>query len=126
MPENNPNQYVLTGKAVSIIYGPDLQGQTTVHFTIENFPPRTANKREFRETEIDQVGTMISFAIKSGPDADEGDPQFSFLLPTVTLDGAAPHQFETIGLKSITTRLGPAHQRYTYVALHGEAQFVQT
>jgi len=126
MAENEPNRYVLTGNSVNIIFGPNLQGKTTVHFTIENFPTRTAKKQEIRETEIERVGTVISFAIKSGPDADEGDPQFSFLLPTVTLGGAAPHQFETIGFKSITTRMGPAHQRYTYSALHGEAQFVQT
>jgi hypothetical protein len=125
MPTSKPNHFSLHGDKVTIEYSlSDVSGQPTLNFKVDTHSG-TAHKQQIHVTNTD-VGQLITFALKSGPDADEGDPKFSFLLPQITLESASENAFETIGFKTITTRKGPAHQRYTYVALKGKSSFVQS
>jgi len=125
MPGTTPNLYSLTGDKVTIEYAlSDIGGQPSLNFKVENFSG-TAHKQQIHITKTD-IGQLITVALKPGPDADEGDPKFSFLLPEITLQPGNENAFDTIGFKTITTRKGPAHQRYTYVALKGKASFVES
>lgn len=69
---------------------------------------------------------LVTIELKPGPNADEPDPRFSFLLPDVTLQSGKKTPFQTVGITTTVNRLGPAHQHYTSVALQGEASFVKT
>ena len=125
MPQSTANHYSLQGHNVTIDYSlSDISGQPLLNFKVDKFSGN-AHKKEIHITKIDKVGQLITVALHPGPSADEGDPQFSFLLPIVTQSGQEA-SFETIGVKTITTRQGPAHQRYTSVALKGKASFVET
>jgi hypothetical protein len=125
MPESAPNQYSLEGRNVTINYLlTDISGQPQLSFKVDKLSG-TAHKKDIHIAKIENVGQVITVALHAGPTGDEGDPQFSFLLPIVTLSGQET-SFETIGVKTITTRQGPAHQRYTSVALKGKASFVET
>jgi hypothetical protein len=124
MPTATPNLYSLTGDKVAIEYAlSDIKGQPSLNFKVEQFSG-TAHKQEIHITKTG-VGQLITIALHPGHSADEGDPKFSFLLPEVTLQGSE-NAFDTIGFKTITTRKGPAHERYTYVALKGKASFVES
>ena len=125
MPQSSPNHYSLQGNNVTIDYSlSDISGQPSLNFKVGKLSG-TAHKKEIHITKIDNVGQVITVALHPGPSADEGDPQFSFLLPIITLSG---HEaaFDTVGVETITTRQGPAHQRYTSVALKGKAASVET
>jgi hypothetical protein len=125
MPQSTPNHYSLQGHNVTIDYSlSDISGQPSLNFKVGKLSG-TTQKKEIHITKIDNVGQVITIALHPGPSADEGDPQFSFLLPVVTLSEREA-AFDTVGVETITTRQGPAHQRYTSVALKGKAAVVAT
>jgi hypothetical protein len=124
--ESKPNHYSLHGHNVTIDYSlSDFTGQPSINFKVDQFAG-TAQKDEIHVTQSGNVGLVITIALHPGPSADEGDPQFSFLLPEVTLDSGRETAFETIGFKTVITRKGPAHQRYTPVSLKGKASIVES
>jgi hypothetical protein len=124
--ESKPNLYSLEGRNVTINYSlSDLSGQPSLNFKVGKLTG-TAHKKDIHITEINNVGQVITVALHPGPSADEGNPQFSFLLPIVTLQSGHEAAFDTVGVETITTRQGPAHQRYTSVALKGNASVVKT
>jgi hypothetical protein len=126
MPQSTPNHYSLQGHNVTIDYSlSDISGQPSLNFKVGNFSG-TAHKKEIHITKIDNVGQVITVELHPGPSADEGDPQFSFLLPDVTLESGRETAFETIGFQTVITRKGPAHQRYTPVSLKGKASIVES
>ncbi len=126
MPLSTPNHYSLSGHDVTIDYSlSDISGQPLLNFKVDKLSG-AAHKKEIHVAKIDNVGQLITVALHPGPSADEGDPQFSFLLPDVTLESGRETAFETVGVKTIITRKGPAHQRYTPVSLKGKASIVES
>ena len=126
MPQSTANHYSLQGHNVTIDYSlSDISGQPLLNFKVDKLSGN-AHKKEIHITKIDNVGQLITVALHPGPSADEGDPQFSFLLPEVTLQSGHETAFDTVGVETITSRKGPAHQRYTSVALKGKASIVES
>lgn len=127
MPESTPNLYQLSGHGVSISYSlSDIAGQPSLTFKVGQYKG-TAHKKEIHVTKPDLgLGQLITVELKPGPNADEPDPRFSFLLPEVTLQAGKKTAFETIGITTNVIRKGPAHQHYTSVMLKGEASFVES
>lgn len=126
MPQSTPNHYSLTGHNVTIDYSlSDISGQPLLNFEVDKFSGN-AHKKEIHITKIQNVGQLITVALHPGPSADEGDPHFSFLLPEVTLQSGHEAAFDTVGVETTTSRKGPAHQRYTSVALKGKASIVES
>jgi hypothetical protein len=126
MPQSAPNHYSLQGHNVTIDYSlTDISGQPLLNFKVDKFSGN-ARKKEIHITKIDSVGQLITVALHPGPSSDEGDPQFSFLLPEVTLQSGHETGFDTVGVETTTLRKGPAHQRYTSVALKGKASIVES
>jgi len=124
--ESKPNHYSLHGHNVTIDYSlSNFAGQPSINFKVEQFTG-TAQRNEIHITQTGPLGLLITVALHPGPSADEGDPQFSFLLPDVTLESGRETAFETIGFKTVITRNGPAHQRYTPVSLKGKASIVES
>jgi len=124
--ESKPNHYSLHVHNVTIDYSlSDFAGQPSINFKVDQFAG-TAQNDEIHVTQTGNLGLLITIALHPGPSADEGDPQFSFLLPEVTLDSGRETAFETIGFKTVITRKGPAHQRYTPVSLKGKASIVES
>jgi len=126
MPQSTPNHYSLQAHNVTIDYSlSDISGQPLLNFKVDKFSGN-AHKKEIHITNLDKMGQLITVALHSGPSADEGDPQFSFLLPEITLQSGHETAFDTIGIETTTSRKGPAHQRYTSVALKGKASIVES
>jgi hypothetical protein len=126
MPQSTPNHYSLSGHNLTIDYSlSDISGQPLLNFKVDKLSG-TAHKKEIHIAKIDNVGQVITVALHPGPSADEGDPQFSFLLPEVTLQSGRETPFDTIGLKTVTSRKGPGHQTYTPVSLKGKASIVES
>jgi hypothetical protein len=124
--ESMPNHYSLHGHNVTIDYSlSNFVGQPAINFKVDQFTG-TAQKDDIHVTQTGHLGQLITIALNPGPSADEGDPQFSFLLPEVTLESERETAFETIGFKTVITRKGPAHQRYTPVSLKGKASIVES
>jgi hypothetical protein len=124
--ETNPNHYALHGHSVTIDYSlSDISGQPLLNFKVDTLSG-TAHKKDIHVVKIDNVGQVITVALHPGPSADEGNPQFSFLLPDATLESGRETAFETIGFKTLTGRKGPAHQTYTPVSLKGKASIVES
>jgi hypothetical protein len=125
-PESKPNHYSLHGHDVIIDYSlSDFAGQPSINFKVDQFTG-TAQKDQIHIAQTGNLGLLITIPLHPGPTGDEGDPQFSFLLPEVTLESGRETAFETIGFKTIITRKGPAHQRYTPVSLKGMASIVES
>jgi hypothetical protein len=126
MPQSTPNHYSLQGHNVTIDYSlSDISGQPLLNFKVDKLSGN-AHKKEIHITKIDNVGQLITVALHPGPSADEGDPQFSFLLPEVTLQSGHETAFDTVGVETTTSRKGPAHQRYKSVTLKGKASIVES
>ena len=124
--ETKPNHYSLHGHNVTIDYSlSNFAGQPSINFKVDQFAG-TAQQDEIHITQTGHLGLLITVALHPGPSADEGDPQFSFLLPEVTLQSGHETAFETIGFKTVITRTGPAHQGYTPVSLKGKASVVES
>jgi hypothetical protein len=125
MSQSKPNLYTLQGHSVTINYSlSDITGKPSLNYKVDQFSG-TAHKSGIKITHIASVGEIITIALHPGPSGDEGDPQFSFLLPAVSVDHPET-KFETFGFKTTTARIGPAHQLYTTVPLHGSASSVKT
>ena len=123
---STPNHYSLSGHNVTIDYSlSDIAGQPLLNFNVDTLSG-TAHKKDIHIVKIDNVGQVITVALHLKPSPDEGNPQFSFLLPEITLQSVREAAFETIGLKTITRRIGPAHETYTSVALKGKASIIAT
>jgi hypothetical protein len=124
--ESKPNHYSLHGHNVTIDYSlSNFAGQPSINFKVDQFTGN-AQKDEIHVTQTGHLGLLITIALHPGPSADEGDPHFSFLLPEVRLESGREIAFETIGFKTVITRKGPAHQRYTLVSLKGKASIVES
>ena len=124
--ESKPNHYALHGHNVTIDYSlSNFAGQPSINFKVDQFTG-TAQKNEIHITQTGNLGQLTTIALHPGPSADEGDPHFSFLLPDVTLESGRETAFETIGFKTVITRKGPAHQRYTPVSLKGNASILES
>jgi len=124
--ESKPNHYSLHGHNVTIDYSlSNFAGQPSLNFKVDQ-STGTAQKNEIHITQTGNLGQLITVALHPGPSADEGDPQFSFLLLDVTLESGRETAFETIGFKTVITRKGPAHQCYTPVSLKGKASIVES
>jgi len=123
---STPNHYALTGHNVTIDYSlSDIGGQPLLNFKVDTLTG-TAHKNDIRIVKIVNVGQVITIALRPGPSPDETLPQFSFLLPEVTLQSGHEAPFETLGFKTLTARLGPAHETYTPVTLKGKASVIKT
>jgi hypothetical protein len=126
MPQSTPNHYSLQGHNVTIDYSlSDISGQPLLNFKVDKFSGN-AHKKEIHIIKIDKVGQLITVALHPGSSADEGDPQFSFLLPEVTLQSGHETAFDTVGVETTTSRKGPSHQRYKSVTLKGKASIVES
>jgi hypothetical protein len=123
---STPNHFALTGHNVTIDYSlSDIGGQPLLNFKVDTLTG-TAHKNDIHIGKIANVGQVITIALHSGPSADEGNPQFSFLLPEITLQSGREAAFDTIGFKTVTGRLGPVHETYTSVALKGKASIIES
>lgn len=123
---STPNHFSLTGHNVTIDYSlSDIGGQPLLNFKVDKLTG-TTHKKDIHIVKIDNLGQVVTFALHTGPSPDETLPQFSFLLPDVTLQSVREAAFDTIGFKTVTSRLGPAHENYTSVALKGKASVIQT
>jgi hypothetical protein len=125
MSHSTPSHYSLLGHNVVIDYSlSDIAGKMSLNFKIDKHSG-TVHGKDIHTTKIEKVGSVVTIPLHSGPSADD-DPQFSFLVPDLTIDGDIEIAFDTVGFETILTRKGPAHQRYTSVALKGKAASVQT
>jgi hypothetical protein len=122
---STPNHYALTGHNVTIDYSlSDIGGQPLLNFKVDNLSG-SAHKNDINIVKIANVGQVVTFALHLKPSPDETLPQFSFLLPDVALQSREA-AFDTIGFKTLTNKLGPAHETYTSGALKGKASIIQT
>ena len=108
MPQSTANHYSLQGHNVTIDYSlSDISGQPLLNFKVDKFSGN-AHKKEIHITKIDKVGQLITVGLHPGPSADEGDPQFSFLLPEVTVKSGHKTAFDTLAVETTTSRKGPS------------------
>lgn len=123
---STPNHLSLTGHNVTIDYSlSDISGQPLLNFKVDKLEG-DARGNAIHIAKISNVGQVITFALHQKPSTDETLPQFSFLLPEVALQSGRETPFETIGFKTLTNRVSPAHETYTSVALKGKASAIQT
>jgi len=123
---STPNHYSLTGHNVTIDYSlNDIGGQPLLNFKVDTLTG-TAHKNDIHITKIANVGQVITVALDPSGDPDRGNPQFSFLLPEVTLQTGHETPFDTIGFKTIIGRTNPARETYTSVALKSKASIIKT
>lgn len=111
----------------------NLSGQdTTISFATTSFTGRATfdyktgqTHLKFSGDEVRSVGAEFAklVTVTIGGQGDGGDSTLTLLMPTVTLP--SPEEtvdFDTIAILTALRRLGPAHQYYKVLSLHGTAR----
>ena len=105
---------------------------TTISFATTSFTGRATFGYKTGQTDLKfsgdavrsvggEFGKLVTVTI--GGEGDGGDSTLTLLMPTVSL--ASPEEtvgFDTIAILTALRRLGPAHQRYKVLNLHGTAR----
>jgi hypothetical protein len=104
---------------------------TTISFATTSFTGRARFDYKSGQTHLQFSGDAIrsvgaEFAtlvtVTIGGEGDGGDSTLTLIMPTVTLPSQdATAEFDTIAILTALRRLGPAHQHYKVLTLHGTA-----
>jgi hypothetical protein len=121
--KNRANQFILHGD------------NTTISFATTSFGGKPTFTYTSGETQLNLTGsdirsvdaefaTLVTVSIDDGTDA--GESLVTLLVPTLSLLAIGETaRFDTIAIATSIRKLGPAHQRYRAIMLHGTATFVE-
>ena len=128
-----PNQYHLSGRAITVDYYTDGHGPITgveglVFFVYQDSHlSKTFGQGEVRVVDVGDLGQVVSVTL--APTVDTGSTTFSLLIPSVELsDGTGTVPITTEGITAIHRILAaaighPQHDTYTVTRLSGTAAF---